>query len=306
MNNTKSKFRKLQLFADGGEGASTGAETGATEVVAAPQTGEKELPITYLDETDNNVPAAEEQQTANEEPDLDAEFDFLIKKGGKYAEVYEKKFRNALNGRVKENKAQAETLEKSQKVLEKLAQVYGVDATDYEGIEKAIDADDNFYSQAALDAGMSVEAYKELVQARAENAVFKKAKEEQVQRERAAEIYRQWTADSEKVKQVYPNFDLEEEIKNPVFSGLLRNGFPVQNAYEAAHVQELIPQAMQAAVQTASRKIANKVAANRARPSENAGSSNSTATVKRDVDSLSYEEMDEINELSKRRRITLG
>lgn len=306
MNKTLSKFRKLQLFADGGEGASTGAETGATEVAAAPQTGEKKLPITYLDDTDNDVPAAEEQQTANEEPDLDAEFDSLIKKGGKYAEVYEKKFRNALNGRMKENKAQAETLEKSQKVLEKLAQVYGVDASDYEGIEKAIDADDNFYSQAALEAGMSVEAYKELVQARAENAVYKKAREEQVQRERADETYRQWIADSEKVKEIYPGFDLEQEIKNPVFAGLLRNGFPLQNAYEAAHVQELIPQAMHAAVKTASRKIANNVAANRARPTENAGSSNSTATVKRDVDSLTYEEMDEIYELSKKGRITLA
>ena len=306
MNNTKSKFRLLQLFADGGaEGSAAGTETGANEADAAPHPGEKELPITYLDQIEEPVAEAPKEE-AEKEPDLDAEFDALIKKGGKYADVYEKKFRNALNGRMKESKEQAETMQNQQKVIEKLAQVYGVDSSDFEAIEKALDSDDNFYSQAAMDAGMSVEAYKELNRAKAENAVLKQAREDQVNRERADEMYRKWIDDSKAVQKVYPNFNLEEEIKNPVFSGLLRNGFPVQNAYEAAHVQELIPQAMQAAVQNAEVKFANKVAANQSRPAENAGSRNSTATVKRDVASLSNEELDEIDRLSRRRRISLG
>lgn len=306
MNNTKTRFRLLQLFADGGaEGNAAGVEAGATEGVAAPQSGD--LPVTFLDEGTQveEVPVAEEQK-ATEAPDLDAEFDALIKKDGKFADIYKKRVEKVVKGRLKDSKEQAETLQKSQRVMQKLAQVYGVDPADFEAVEKAIDSDDNLYTQAAMDADMSVEAYKELMRTKAENAVYKKAQEEQLRQERIDETYRKWLSDSEEVKKVYPNFDLEAELQNPVFNGLLRNGFPVQNAYESAHIQELMTSAMQAGVSVAERKIANNVAANQARPEENAGSRNSTATVKRDVASLTPEELDEIDRMSRKRRITLG
>ena len=306
MNNTKTRFHLLQLFADGGaEGNAAGIEAGATEGGAAPQSGD--LPVTFLDEGTQakEVPAAEEQK-APETPDLDAEFDALIKKDGKFADIYKKRVEKVVKGRLKDSKEQAETLQKSQRVMQKLAQVYGVDPADFEAVEKAIDSDDNLYTQAAMDADMSVEAYKELMRTKAENAVYKKAQEEQLRQERIDETYRKWISDSEEVKKVYPNFDLETELQNPVFNGLLRNGFPVQNAYESAHIQELMTSAMQAGVSVAERKIANNVAANQARPEENAGSRNSTATVKRDVASLTPEELDEIDRMSRKRRITLG
>lgn len=312
MNKTLSKFRLLQLFADGGaEGSAAGTETGATEADAAPQSGEKDLPITYLDEdndTANDVPVAEEQK-ATEAPDLDAEFDALIKKDGKFADIYKKRVEKVVKGRLKESKEQSETMQKTQKVIEKLAQVYGLDSSDYEAIEKALDSDDNFYNQAAMDAGMSVEAYKELNRAKAENAVYKKAQEEQIQRERADEMYRKWIDDSRELQKTYPNFNLEEEIKNPVFSGLLRNGFPVENAYLASHpdlVQQHFAAGARQGFSEAEKKLANNIAANQARPSENASSRTSTATVKRDVASLTNEELDEIDRLSRRRRISLG
>jgi flagellar biosynthesis GTPase FlhF len=251
MNNTKTRFRLLQLFADGGaEGNAAGIEAGATEGVAAPQSGD--LPVTFLDEGTQveEVPAAEEQK-ATETPDLDAEFDALIKKDGKFADIYKKRVEKVVKGRLKDSKEQAETLQKSQRVMQKLAQVYGVDPADFEAVEKAIDSDDNLYTQAAMDADMSVEAYKELMRTKAENAVYKKAQEEQLRQERIDETYRKWISDSEEVKKVYPNFDLETELQNPVFNGLLRNGFPVQNAYESAHIQELMTSAMQAGVSVA-------------------------------------------------------
>ena len=306
MNNTKTRFRLLQLFADGGaEGNAAGIEAGATEGGAAPQSGD--LPVKFLDEGTQaeEVPVAEEQK-ATEAPDLDAEFDALIKKNGKFADIYKKRVEKVVKGRLKDSKEQAETLQKSQRVMQKLAQVYGVDPADFEAVEKAIDSDDNLYTQAAMDADMSVEAYKELMRTKAENVVYKKAQEEQLRQERIDETYKKWISDSEEVKKVYPNFDLETELQNPVFNGLLRNGFPVQNAYESAHIQELMTSAMQAGVSVAERKIANNVAANQARPEENAGSRNSTATVKRDVASLTPKELDEIDEMSRKRRITLG
>lgn len=312
MKTKKARFFILQLFADGGAEGATGADTGATEAVAASQPGAKEkLPITYLDEVkedDGAEESAAETQEAEEEqsPDLDAEFEALIKKGGKYAEVYEKKFRSALSGRMKENKEQEENRNKQMQVIQKIAQVYGKDADDIDGINAAIDADDNFYSQAAMDAGMSVEAFKELNQIRAENAVYKKAHDEQIQRAEAEKTYNRWLSESEQVKELYPGFDLNAEIQNPVFAGLLRNGFPVLNAFQAAHIDDIVPQAMQAAAKGAEQKLSKSIAANHARPTENAGSRGATATAHRDVASLSEEELDEIDRLSRQRRITLG
>lgn len=309
MNNTKTRFRLLQLFADGGaEGNAAGIEAGATEGGAAPQSGD--LPVKFLDEgaQAEEVPAAEEQK-ATETPDLDAEFDALIKKDGKFADIYKKRVEKVVKGRLKDSKEQAETLQKSQRVMQKLAQVYGVDPADFEAVEKAIDSDDNLYTQAAMDADMSVEAYKELMRTKAENAVYKKAEEDQLRQERIDEIYRKWISDSVEVKQKYPNFDLETELQNPVFSGLLHNGFPVENSYLATHpdlVQQHFVAGARQGFNEAEKKLANNIAANRARPEENAGSRNSTATVKRDVASLTPEELDEIDKMSRKRRITLG
>lgn len=313
MTTKKARFFILQIFADGGAEGATGADTGATEAVAASQSGAKEkLPITYLDEVnvdDGADESAAETQEAEEEqsPDLDAEFEALIKKGGKYAEVYEKKFRSALSGRMKENKEQEENRNKQMQVIQKIAQVYGKDADDIDGINAAIDADDNFYSQAAMDAGMSVEAFKELNQIRAENAAFKKAQQEQIQRAEAEKTYNRWMAESEEVKKLYPNFDLNFEVaNNRLFSDLLRNGVPVLNAFQSAHIEEIIPMHMQAAAKGAEQKLSKSIAANNARPTENAGSRGATATARRDVASLSDEELDEIDRLSRQRRITLG
>lgn len=300
-----TRFLLLQLFADGGDGA--GTPTGDTGTDAASQSGENALPIRYLDaEQGKPEPAAEAQTEKAEEPDVDAEFDALIKKGGKYHDTYTKKFQKALGGRMKANKEQQEAYDKSQKVIHKLAQAYKLSPDDIDGIDKALDADDNLFADAAMDEGMSVEAYREVSRIRAENELYKQAEAERVQREEAEKTFRQWLSDADAMQEVYPGFDLESELKNPGFVNLLRNGFEVRNAYEAVHHEEILNQAVQTAAKQAKERLSKSIAANSARPDENAGSRNAAATAKRDIWSLSDKELDEIDELSRKQNITLG
>lgn len=296
----KTRLLFLQLFADGGAGDATGAESGATESDAAAQSGEK-LPITYLDEEVTEDPAAEDSQEA-EEPDLDAEFEALIKKNGKYNKQYEQRLKTTLDGRFKQNKEQNAEIEKSRKVMQKLAQVYGVDPTDIDGIDSALDNDENLFSAAAEKEGMSVEAFKELSRLKAEDAVRQRMEAENQQRINMQKDFDRWTNEAEGVKEKYPDFDFFTEFEsNEAFGRLLINGFPVENAYEATHLDDI----KRFTTKQAEERIAKSYAANRSRPDENAGSRNAAATAKRDVASLTDEELDEIDRLSRSRRITL-
>lgn len=297
----KTRFLFLQLFADGGAGDATGAESGATESDAAAQSGEK-LPITYLDEeVTQEEPVAEASQEA-EEPDIAAEFDALIGKGGKYADEFQKRFKTALDGRFKQNKEQSAELEQSRKVMQKLAQVYGKDPTDIEGIGNALDADDGFYAAAAEKEGLSVETFRELSDYRAQEAVRKRMEAENQERVNMQKDFDRWTQEAEGMKGKYPDFDFFTEFENnELFGRLLLNGISVENAYRSANFEKIL----KAETEEAKANIAKSYAANRNRPDENAGSNNAAATAKRDVASLTDEELDEIDRLSRKRRITL-
>lgn len=302
---TKARFLFLQLFADGGEGNAAGAEPGATEAVAAPQPGEKDLPITYLDKEEEEAedPVAEDPKEAEEEPDIAAEFDALIKKGGKYAEEFEKRFKTALDGRMKQNKAQDEQYEKAQKVMQKLAQAYGVDPADIDGIDKAVDADEELFARAAENEGVSVDTFKELSRLRAEDAIRKEMEKANQKRINMQKDFDRWFAESEQMKEKYPDFDFRSEFENNErFGRLLLNGFAVEDAYEATHLKDI----KNAVTKEAEVRLSKKLAANQSRPEENAGSRNAVATAKRDWTTLTDEELDRIDQESRKHRITLG
>ncbi len=61
-------------------------------------------------------------------------------------------------------------------------------------------------------------------------------------------VYRQF----QQAQKRFPQMNLVEEMKNPVFGRLIAAGFPVETAYEMVHLRELIGRAMaQVARQTA-------------------------------------------------------
>ena len=175
-----------------------------------------------------------------------------------------------------------------------MAKKYGVDPGDIEALTKAIEEDNSFYEEEAMERGVSVQQLKEIKKMERENANLKAQMAEAERQENGKKLYAQWMQQADETKQVYPSFDLQAEMANPKFVDLLRSNIDVRTAYEVTHKDEIIAGAMQFTAKTVESKIANKIASNGARPSENGMSSQSAAVVKSDVSQLSGQDIDEV------------
>ena len=293
----------LQIFAEGTAGAGTGdggtaQGQGVTEAVALPQKGVKNpLSDVKYGIQEEEAPTATVQTAA--QPDRNAEFEKLIK--GEYKDLYDARVQNIVQNRLKGSKETVDKFNALTPTLELLANKYGVDATDIEALNKAIEEDDSYYEQEALEKGMTVKDLKAFKQIQKENAALKAQMDEAQRQENGKKLYATWMQQADEAKKVYPSFDMRTEMNNPKFVDLLRSNIDVRTAYEVLHKDEIIPAAMQFTAQTVESKIAKKIAANGARPAENGMNSQSAAVVKSDVSQLSRADRDEI-----RRRVARG
>ena len=292
----------LQLFAEGGSAGAgagdggTAAGQGVTEAAALPQTkGAKSNPLANVKYgiQEDAAPAAEVQNAATAaQPDLDAEFEALIK--GKYKAQYDARTQDTIQKRLKSSKETVDRYNALTPTLEMLGKKYGVDATDIEALNRAIEEDNSFYEEEALEKGISVQQLKEIRKMERENADLKAQMEEAQRQENGKKLYAAWMQQAEEAKKVYPSFDMKTEMNNPKFVDLLRSNIDVRTAYEVLHKDDIIRGAMQFTAQTVESKIAKKVASNGARPSENGMNSQSAAVVKSDVSQLSKADRAEI------------
>ena len=300
----------LQLFAEGGAAGGTGGDggtaqgQGVTAEAASQQTKGVKNPLASVKYgiQEEAAPAAEVQQTT-EQPDLNAEFEQLIK--GKFKDQYDARMQDTIRNRLKGKDSQIAELTGKQDavtpILEMLGKKYGVDAKDIEALNKAILDDDSYFEEEALQRGISVQQLKEIRKMERENADLRKQMQEQQTKENADKLYAQWLQQEQETKKVYPSFDMKTEMQNPEFVNLLRSNIPVRTAYEVLHKDDIISGAMQFTAKTVESKIAKKIAAQGARPAENGMSSGSAAVVKSDVSQLSRADRDEI-----RRRVARG
>ena len=294
-NNYFIPMLSLQLFAEGAGDGGTAEGQGVTEAAALPQTkGAKSNPLADVKYgiQEESAPAAEVQTETVAQPDRDAEFEKLIK--GKYKDQYDARVQNTIQQRLKGQKDIVDKFNALNPTLETLAKKYGVDAGDIEALNKAIQEDDSYYEQEALEKGITVQQLKEIKKIERENADLKAQMEEAQRQENGKKLYAAWMQQADEAKKVYPSFDLRAEMENPKFLDLLRSNIDVRTAYEVLHKDEIIPAAMQFTAQTVESKIAKSIASNGARPSENGMSSQSAAVVKSDVSQLSKADRAEI------------
>ena len=284
----------LQLFAEGagaGDGG-TAEGQGVTEAAALPQTKADKNPLANVKYgiQEETAPAAEVQQTAT--PDRNAEFEKLIK--GEYKDLYDARVQDTIQKRLKGSKETVDKFNALTPTLELLAKKYGVDAADIEGLNKAIEEDDSYFEEEALQKGMTVQQLKEVRKMERENAELRAQMQEAQRQENGKKLYVAWMQQADEAKKVYPSFDLKAEMNNPKFLELLRSNIDVRTAYEVTHKDEIISGAMQFTAQAVESKLAKKIASNGARPSENGMSSQSAAVVKSDVSQLSKADRAEI------------
>lgn len=288
----------LQLFAEGAGGGDggTGAEgaTGANATAAVSQTkGVKSNPLADvqygIQQTEVASPSAEVVENPTE--DRNAKYEAFIKE---HKDLDDARIQNIVQKRLKNSKETVEKYEALAPTLEALAKKYGVDPSDIKALNKAIEEDDSYYEEEALEKGITVEQLKEIRKMEKENAELKRQMEEQNRKENANKLYAQWMEQAEKAKSVYPSFDLRAEMQNPQFVNLLRSNVDVRTAYEVIHKDDIIPAAMQFTAKAVEQKITNKIIANGARPAENGNSSQGASVTKSDVSQLTKADRAEI------------
>lgn len=290
----------LQLFAEGGaagtagnEGAGLEAEATGAELSDAGRKGRKGNSFANVkfgvQETSEMQHSTQETKSTEAQKSEKTSFDELVK--GEYKADFDARVQEILAKRFKTNDEREKQLAPA---LELLAKKYGVDSKNVDKLIEAIKEDDSYYEQEATEKGVSVEQLKYIKKLEAENAQIRRQQQEQTQRKEAEAIYANWIRESENVKQIYPQFDLKNEIKNEKFLALIKTpGVDIRTAYEVIHKDELIAPAMQFAAQQTARQITDNIKARGARPLENGSSAQGAVIVKTDPSKLTKAEIEE-------------
>ena len=298
----------LQLFAEGGAAAGgdgAGEGTGVTAPAAGvAKKGAKGNPLAnVVYGKQESAPAAEVQtEPAVTEPavvDRHAEFEKMIK--GDYKEAYDKRVQETVQKRLKGAKENEERLNAMNPLLDILSARYGVDGSDTAALVKALEADNSFFEQAAMEKNMDTQQYREMMLMKSENARLRKQNEETTRQEQLNRQYAVWEQQAAEAKNLYPNLDLNVESQNPQFRQLLFAGIDVGTAYMAIHKDDVMASAMQHTAKTVEQKLANKIAAGNSRPAENGTSGQSAAVIKDDPSKWTKADREEV-----RRRAARG
>lgn len=260
--------------------------------------GSNTAPATQNTADNNAAPATQNasEKDGNTTEDYDKEFKSLIK--GKYKGAYEKAIQSAMAERFKSSKDMEQRLNSMTPLLEMLGQKYGADSDDPQAILAALEEDNSFFEQEAMERGLDVETLKQIKQLERENDAYKRVIAEQDRKHAAEQQYQSWLEESEAVKEMYGDaFDLDSELQNPAFTALLgAPGMTLQKAFEAAHLNELVGGAMQFASRSTSKAIADDIRARGNVAKENAASAAPAAKTSVDINSLTREQMEKINQ----------
>ena len=147
--------------------------------------------------------------------DRNAEFEKLIK--GEYKDLYDARVQDTIQKRLKSTKETVDRYNALTPTLETLAKKYGVDASDIEALNKAIEEDDSYFEDEALEKGITVEQLKEIRKMERENAELKAEMESRRRQENADRIMADWMDQANALQKIYPSFDFNAEINNKGF-----------------------------------------------------------------------------------------
>lgn len=292
----------------GGDGAGGSSQGGqAAEAASIPSASTRRSNDAYANvvfgkqatsegQTDAGAPVGTQEEKkaaapAEESPeDRQKAYNDLVK--GKYKDLFTQDTQRIINQRFKETKTKDEQLAKQNEVLDILMQRYN--AQDLDGLKAALDNDDAMWESAADEAGMTVKQYKEFSRLQRENREHHQREQELEMQRKTDEIMRQWNMEAESLKQKFPSFDLDAECQNPQFVNMLRHGTPLEVAYKALHLDEIVTEAMKTTAVAAEKRVVDNIRARGSRPVENGLSSQATFTVKNDVNKLNKADRAEI------------
>lgn len=298
--------------ADGnGEGAGngSGATTGTQETEIKQETKVKAQRLGLSDDLlesyqnayghkEGEEPAAESTERQQAE-NLDEEFESLIK--GKYKDQFGKKMNTSFSERFSKAKNQIDTLKNQvstdNEILSIIANKYNIDSNDTNALLEAVKGDSSYFSEKALDSGMTAEEVQEKYFSDKEVNETKEELNRLRQEKAMAELDTRLQNMALKTRETYPDFNLQEEMNNPAFTAALdfiakRNTeknkstgkndevFDTTFAYEMAHSDELRQQMVNRTAKAAMSAATKHMQANANRISENVNQRSSRASAK--------------------------
>ena len=292
--NYKHKWLNLQLFAgDGaGDGGGEGAATGDNSVDAGHQRLlELGVPADKIRKNRAyklNTPApkpveagqekaqeqkATEQAAAAENPTEEKKTDAPARMS--WDEImadpeYNKQMQAVVQSRLRTAKGAEEKLGKLTPALELMAGKYGIDPEDIDALAKAISDDNSYYEDKALEMGVPVETAKKIDQQERNTARQQRQEQQTLEQQKVQQHFMKLQEQAEAMKQVFPNFNLQKELQNPVFVRLTApdSGISLEDAYHAVHRKEIMAAGMQVTAQKTAQHISNSIQAGSRRPNE--------------------------------------
>ena len=201
---------------------------------------------------------------------------------GEYKDQYTEDTQRIIDRRFRETKNLETQLSQQKPILDMLMQRYKIGDGDLGKLTQAIENDNAYWSQAAEEAGMSVEQYKQFQKLQRENAQLLQAQRRSQNKQAAEKQLQKWYQEAEAMKADYPGFDLGRESQDPQFLSMLRSGVPVKLAYEVMHMDEIKSTVAQTTAQQTEKQVVEGIRAKGARPAENGTSSQSGFVVKDD------------------------
>ena len=214
--------------------------------------------------------AAPDTQQSKEQ--LRNEFNELMR--GKFKDIYTEETQRIIDRRFSSAKETESRMQTLTPALATLADYYGIkDDGDYSKLAEAIGKDDTFIGDAADEAGMSAEAYREVQRIKRENAAFKAARENDVRNQKLKEDAQRLKSEGDALKAKYPKFDLREFMADRNSMAAFLAGQPMENVYWASHHDELLADEISKARSGAVKSTVDNIRAKGTRPAENGTSS---------------------------------
>ena len=303
----------LQLFAEGGEGGGEGAATGESAGDPGQRLLELGVPAEKIRKRQKaapatKIPAGAVMQQSEAEPVAGAENTEETKTEETKAprmswdEIkadpeYSKEIQAIVQTRLKSSKAAEETLSKMDPIMEVMARKYNLDPqspTFHDELVKAVNDDNAYYEDKAIEMGVPIETAKKIDQQEREAARRQREEARTLEQQKIQQHIQSLEQQGKAMKQTFPHFDLRKELQNPAFARMTSPGvgLSVEDAYYAVHRKEIQAAAMQVTAQKTAQKISNSIQAGQRRPAENGTSGQAASVTTFDYSKASKEQRD--------------
>lgn len=220
---------------------------------------------------------------------------------GDFKDLYDADINRIVGKRFKASKGLQAQLDAHSPILEAMATRYDTPVGDIAALQAAVDKDNSIWAEKAEQAGMSVEAFKKMEALKKQMAQKEAAEQTALQQTQRDKQVKAWLAEAETLKPTYPDFDLRAELRNDRFSRMVHAGFPLKDAYEAAHMAEIMEASTQSAVKQTQKAVVANIQARGNRPKEAGISAQAGMITKSDPRSFTKEDRKEI-----RKRVSRG